>query len=66
METFYVVMRGDVAQTTVSMRHETEQEAREEAARLCQKSGKPFVVLQAIARVEIAQFPIKWANIGEE
>ncbi|CAG0946648.1 hypothetical protein ANRL1_03165 [Anaerolineae bacterium] len=66
METFYVVMRADVPQTTVSIRHETESAAREEAERLVQKTGKPFVVLQAIASVQIAQFPVKWLNVGED
>jgi len=65
VETFYVVMRADVA-STINVRHVTETEAREEAERLCQKTGKPFIVLQAIGRVEIAQYPVRWANIGED
>jgi hypothetical protein len=65
METFYVVMRGDMPQMNVSIRYTTETEAREEAERLCQKHGKPFIVLQAIAGVQIAQFPVKWVNIGD-
>lgn len=65
MDAFYVVMRADVA-STINMRHMTEAEVREEAERLCQKTGKPFIVLQAIGRVEIAQFPVRWANIGED
>jgi hypothetical protein len=64
METFYVVMRADAA-STVNVRHATETEAREEAERLCQKMGKPFVMLQAIACVEIAQFRIRWKNIDD-
>jgi len=65
MNPFYVVMRADVPQTSVSVRHETESEARAEAERLTQKTGKPFVVLQAIALVQIAQFPVKWQTLGE-
>lgn len=65
METFYVVMRSDVPQTNVSTRYATEAEARAEAERLCQKTGKPFAVLQSIAVVQIAQFPVKWVEAGE-
>jgi hypothetical protein len=64
METFYVVLRADTTNAP-TVRHPTETEAREEAERLCQKTGKPFFVLQAVAKVEIAQFPVKWMNIGE-
>ena len=42
VEAFYVVMRGDLAQTSASVRHATESEARDEARRLCQKTGKPL------------------------
>jgi hypothetical protein len=59
-----MVLRADIASAPTA-RHATETEAREEAERLCQKMGKPFFVLQAIAKVEIAQFPVKWVNVGE-
>lgn len=64
METFYIVLRADTP-SAPSVRHATESDARAEAERLCQKTGKPFFVLQAIAKVEIAQFPVKWVDVGD-
>lgn len=60
-ETYYMVMRED-GNAYSQVRHATESDARFEAQRLCQKTGKTFVVLQAIARVKIAQFPVAWQD----
>jgi hypothetical protein len=65
METFYIVIRADVAQTSVSRRHETEEDARSEAERLCQQVGKPFIVLKAVACVQLDHPPVKWQEIGD-
>lgn len=64
-ETFYIVLREDI-QSLPTVRHPTESQARNEAERLCRKHGKPFVVLQAIARVEVGQFPVRWIDAGDD
>ena len=65
MDPFYIVM-CDTAQTSISTRHVIEDDARDEAERLCKKTGKCFIVLKAVACVQVAELPVKWVAASSE
>lgn len=59
MKTFWIVMR-DKAETLVSKRHPTLEEAQLEAKRLCQREGVRFYVLSVVGCAEIEERPVAW------
>jgi hypothetical protein len=67
MSTFIVVRDPAEARTsgwtnTVKNWYDDRAEARAEAERLCQSSGKRFVVFEAVAYVQPAGVPLEWRD----
>ena len=64
VKTFYVVLR-DTGNTHVSKRHDSVEEATEEASRLVDKEKCAFFVLAAVCRVELETSPITVTKLTE-
>jgi len=58
MYKFWMVIRE--TGSTSDRRHNTHEEAKAEAARLCRKEHRPFFVLEAVEAVDVAEVPLKW------
>jgi len=61
MKPFWIVMR-DKAETFVSKRHLTFEEAQLESVRLCRKEGVRFYVLGTVGCAEIEERPVAWRD----
>lgn len=59
---FWMVLRANGSSTS-SIRHETLDEAKKEAARLCTKEKQEFYVLEAVEFVEIPLPDVDWQKI---
>jgi hypothetical protein len=62
MQNFYIVINAEQSPMTATARHRSFSAARAEAERLCQKTGKRFIVLQAIGAIEPTVIPTRWVD----
>lgn len=66
MEPFFIVIQADQSPMQATRRHATKSDATAEAERLCQRTGKAFIVLEAIGWVKVAQLPVEWHGFGDD
>ena len=62
-KTFYMVIRGLNENHATMKRHETYEEAKAEATRLCLKEYGQFFILKAIEYVEYPIANLKWQTL---
>ena len=65
IENRYAVIKASLDDTNETLKsfriwHNTYDEAREEAKRLCQKEHCQFVIIRAISKCNIGNLPVEW------
>jgi hypothetical protein len=60
---FYLIVSAGVAQLLTCKRFDNEDEARDEAQRMCATTGKPFFVLETVALVKAVEHPTEWVEL---
>lgn len=65
MKKFWMIIRAS-GETTSTKRHESLEDAKKEAERLCVKEKAEFITLEATSIVGLPRPPLNWTEIEKE